>query len=80
MTIQGAKTVLGRLRLVQGQALDHLGQAHFSIVIGKRAIEWVMAEIGTDEGILGNDFAMTHKVIVRLHEGVNATPPGWGLS
>ena len=28
-----------------------------------------MAEIGDDEGILGNDFAMAHKLTVRLCEG-----------
>ena len=33
-----------------------------------------MAEIGDDEGILGNDFAMAHKLTVRPCEGAVYLP------
>ena len=37
------------------------------MTLGTRAIKWnfIVAEIGDDEGILGNDFAMAHKLTVR---------------
>ena len=39
-----------------------------------------MAEIGEDEGILGNDFPMAHQLTVRPHEGaayLPTTSEGW---
>ena len=37
------------------------------MTLGTRAIKWnfIVAEIGDDEGILGNDFAMAHELTVR---------------
>ena len=33
-----------------------------------------MAEIGEDEGILGNDFALAHQLTVQPHEGAVYLP------
>ena len=43
---------------------------------GTRAIKWkfIVAEIEDDEGILGNDFAMEHKLTVRLRKGAVYLP------
>ena len=42
------------------------------VCLGTWAIDWdfILAEIGEDEGILGNDFAVAHWLTIRPHEGV----------
>ena len=66
----------GRLCSVEGQALECLGSARLTVTLGTRAIKWnfIVAEIGDDEGILGNDFAMAHVLTVRLCEGAVYLP------
>ena len=46
------------------------------MTFGTRAIEWIfiVAEIGDDEGILGNDFAMAHELTVQQYEGAVYLP------
>ena len=68
----------GRLFSVEGRALGRLGSARLTVTLGTRAIKWnfIGAEIGDDEGILGNDFAMAHELMVRPCEGaVYGTAP-----
>ena len=62
---------LGRLCSVEGRALECLGKARLTVTLGTRVIEWsfIVAEIGDDEGILGNNFAMAHELTVRPCEG-----------
>ena len=66
----------GRLCSVEGRALDCLGSTRLTVTLGTRAIKWnfIVAEIGDDEGILGNDFAMAHKLTVRPCEGAVYLP------
>ena len=47
-----------------------------AVTLGTRVIDWdfIVAEIGEDEGILGNDFAMAQVLMVRPHEGVVYLP------
>ena len=61
----------GRLCSVEGRALECLGRARLTVTLGTRVIKWsfIVAEIGDDEGILGNDLAMAHKLTVRPCEG-----------
>ena len=61
----------GRLCSVEGRALECLGKAGLTVTLGTRVVEWgfIVAEIGDDEGILGNDFAMAHELTVRPCEG-----------
>ena len=46
------------------------------MTLGNRAIKWnfIVAEMGDDEGILGNDFAMAHELTVRPCEGAVYLP------
>ena len=46
------------------------------MTLGTRVVEWgfIAAEIGDDEGILGNDFAMAHVLTVRPCEGAVYLP------
>ena len=48
-------------------ALDCLGWAH--VTFGTQEFEWefIVADIGADEGILGNNFAMRHAIMVPPH-------------
>ena len=66
----------GRLCSVEGRALECLGSARLTVTLGTRAIKWnfIRAEIGDDEGILGNDFAMTHELTVWPCEGAVYLP------
>ena len=50
----------GRLCSVEGWSLECLGWTRLAVTLGTRVIEWdfIVAEIGEDEGILSNDFAM----------------------
>ena len=66
----------GRLCSVEGRALECLGKARLTVTLGTWVIEWgfIMAEIGDDEGILGNDFAMAHELTVRPCEGAVYLP------
>ena len=66
----------GRLCLVEGRALDCLEQARLAVNLGAQVITWnfIVAEIGKDEGILGNDFAMAHRLMVRPHEAAVYLP------
>ena len=61
----------GRLCSVEGRALECLGRARLTVTLGTRVIKWsfIVAEIGDDEGILGNDFAMAHELTVRPFSG-----------
>ena len=44
----------------EGRALECLGQTRLAVTLGTHVIEWdfIVVEIGEDERILGNDFAM----------------------
>ena len=66
----------GRLYSVEGRGLECLGKARLTVTLGTRVIEWsfIVAEIGDDEGILGNDFAMAHELTVRPCEGAVYLP------
>ena len=66
----------GRLCSVEGRALEGLGKAQLTVTLGTRVIEWsfIVAEIGYDEGILGNDFAVAHELTVRPCEGAVYLP------
>ena len=46
------------------------------MTLGTRAIKWnfIVAEIGDDGGILGNNFAMAHELTVRPYEGAVYLP------
>ena len=72
----------GRLCSVEGRTLECLGKARLTVTLGTRVIEWsfIVAEIGDDEGILGNDFTMAHELTVRPCEGAVYLPdlPGTG--
>ena len=65
-----------RLCSVEGRALECLGKARLTVTLGTRVVEWgfIVAEIGDDEGILGNDFAMAHELTVRPCEGAMYLP------
>ena len=67
---------LGRLCSVEGRALECLGKARLTMTLGTRVVEWgfIVAEIGDDEGILGNNFAMAHELTVRPCEGAVYLP------
>ena len=56
--------------------LTVLHQGTSSRLFGCRTVDWdfIVAEIGEDEGILGNDFAMAHKIMVQPHEGAVFLP------
>ena len=66
----------GRLCSVEGRELECLGKARLTVTLGTRVVEWgfIVAEIGDDEGILGNDFAMAHELTVRPCEGAVYLP------
>ena len=66
----------GRLCSVEGRALECLGRARLTVTLGTRVIKWsfIVAEIGDDKGILGNDFAMAHKLTVRPCESAVYLP------
>ena len=66
----------GGLCSVEGRALECLGKARLTVTLGARVIEWsfIVAEIGDDEGILRNDFAMAHELTVRPCEGAVYLP------
>ena len=66
----------GRLCSVEGRALECLGKARLTVTLGTQVIEWgfIVAEIGDDEGILGNNFAMAHELTVRPCEGAVYLP------
>ena len=53
-----------------------LGRTRSTVTLGTRAIEWnfIVAEIGDDEGILGSDFVMAHELKVPLYEGAVYLP------
>ena len=61
----------GRLCSVEGRALECLGRARLTVTLGTGVIKWsfIVAEIGDDKGILGNNFAMAHELTVRPCEG-----------
>ena len=46
------------------------------MTLGTRVIKWnfIVADIGDDEGILGNDFTMAHELAVRPYEGAVYLP------
>ena len=66
----------GRLCSVEGRALDCLGRVRLTVTLGSQVIKWgfIVAEIGDDEGILGNDFAIAHELTVRPREGAVYLP------
>ena len=70
----------GRLCSVEGRALESLGKARLTVTLGTRVVEWgfIVAEIGDDEGILGNDFAKAHELTVRPCEGAVYLPDHTG--
>ena len=56
--------------------LESLGRTRLTVTLGTRAIKWnfIVAEIGDDEGILGNDFEMAHELTVRPCKGAVYLP------
>ena len=66
----------GWLCSVEGRALEWHGRARLTVTLGTWVIKWsfIVAEVGDDEGILGNDFAMAHKLTVRPCEGAVYLP------
>ena len=66
----------GWLCSVEGRALECLGSTRLTVTLGTRAIKWnfIVAEIGDDEGIMGNDFAMAHELTVRPCMGAMYLP------
>ena len=75
-TEDGLTRYLGPLYSLEGRALECLGKARLTVTLGTRVIEWsfIVVEIGDDEGILGNDFAMAHELTVRPCEGAVYLP------
>ena len=71
-----ANQVLGAAVFSRGTSARLLGRARLTVTLGTRVIKWsfIVAEIGDDEGILGNDFAMAHKLTVRPCEGAVYLP------
>ena len=71
----------GLLCSVEGGALKCLGRARLTVTLGTRVIKWsfIVAEIGDDEAILGNDFAMAHELTVRPCEGAMYLPALSGM-
>ena len=61
---------------MEGQALECLGSTRLTLTLGTRAIKlnFIVAEIGDDEGLLGNDFAMAHELTVRPCKGAVYLP------
>ena len=61
---------------MEGRALDCLGRARLAVNLGAQVITWdfIVAEIGEDKGILGNDFTMAHRLMVRPHEAAVYLP------
>ena len=61
---------LGRLCSVEGRALECIGRARLAVTLGTRTVLWdfIVTKIGEDMGILGNDFAMAHRLTVLPHE------------
>ena len=47
----------GWLCFMEGCALECMGRVRMAVTLGTQAIDWDLAEIGKDEGILGNGFA-----------------------
>ena len=83
VSILAARTCGGRANQVLGAAVFSrrtsarvLGRARLTVTLGTRVIEWsfIVAEIGDDEGILGNDFAMAHELTVRPCDGAVYLP------
>ena len=52
------------------------GGVRLTITLDNQAIDWdfIVAEIGEDEGFLGNDLAVTHRLTVHPHEGTVSLP------
>ena len=71
-----AGEVLGTTVLGRGRALECLGRIRLAVTLGTRVIklDFIVAEIGEDEGILGNDFAMAQQLTVRPHESAVYLP------
>ena len=65
--------VLGTTVLGGGTGTHCLGSTRLTVT---RAIKWnfIVAEIGDDEGILGNDFALAHELTVRPCKGAVYLP------
>ena len=61
---------------MEGRAHECLGRVRLTVTLGTRVIKWsfIVAEIGDDEGILGNDFAMAHALAVQPCEGTVHLP------
>ena len=53
-----------------------LPEGLLAVTLGTCVIKWdfIVAEIGKDEGILGNDFAMSQQLTVRPHESAVYVP------
>ena len=66
----------GWLCSVEGRALKCLGRARLIVTLGTWAIKcnFIVAEIGDDKWILGDDFAMAHELTVRPCEGAVYLP------
>ena len=61
---------------VEGRALKCLGQRRLAVTLGTCVIDWdfIVAEIGEDQGIPGNNFSMAQALTVRPHEGAVYLP------
>ena len=66
MEAAGERTAetLGLTVFSGGRALKCMGQARLAVTLGTRTVLWdfIVTKIGEDKGILGNDFAMAHRL------------------
>ena len=78
MSILAARTwrKWGRAEVELTRYWGRLGRTRLTVTLGTRAIEcnFIEADIGDDKGILGNDFAMAHKLTVRPCKGTMYLP------
>ena len=70
----------GGLCSVEGRALECMGRTRLAVTLGTHVITWdfILVEIGKDEGMLGNEFAMALQLTVQPHEGAVHLPTASG--
>ena len=68
--------VLGLAMLHGATTIGMPGMSRLTVTLGTRTIEWdfMVTEMRDNEGILGNDFTMAHRLTVQPHEGVVYLP------
>ena len=73
---RGARALLGQVMFCRGQSLGLSGIDSVGVRLWARSFVWefIIVDIGTDEGILGNDFAMRYALTVCPHKGADYLP------